>query len=126
MQIHLLVFHTPPQPLDQHVVAPAAGAIHADSDVVLLEEPRELLAGELAALVGVEELRRAIAGQGLLDRLETEVGRQRVGQPPRQHPATRPIQDGEQIHEASAHRDVGDVGGPHLVRASDLQLAQQI
>ena len=100
-QIHLLVFDTLPQPFHEHVVPPATFPVHADLDAVVFQEPRELLAGELAPLVSVEDVRRAIAGQRLLDRLETEVGRQRIGQPPRQHAATRPVQDGKQIHKAA-------------------------
>lgn len=35
-----------------------------------------------------------------------EVGRERVGQTPRQHPATGPVQDREQVHKAALHRNV--------------------
>jgi len=37
MQINLLVFDLFPQPLDEHVVAPAAAPVHADGDFVVLE-----------------------------------------------------------------------------------------
>ena len=72
--VHFLVFHTPPQPFDKHVVTPAAGAIHADGDVVLLGEPRELLAGELTPLIGVEELRYVIPSDRLLHSFQAKVG----------------------------------------------------
>ena len=42
-------------------------------------------------MIGVEDLRRAIAGQGLLDRRKAKVGGQRIGEPPRLYPATRPV-----------------------------------
>gem|GEM_PF-3896825 len=42
-------------------------------------------AGELAALVGVHDLGRAIFGDSLFQSLNAEVGMHGVGQPPRQH-----------------------------------------
>jgi len=125
-QIHLLVLHTPPQPFDEHVVPPAAGAVHADLDAMVFQQPRELLARELAALVRVEDGRRAIAGQSFLDRFDAEVGRQRVGQPPRHHPATCPVHDREEIHKATRHRKVRDIRCPNLIGSGDRQMAQQI
>jgi hypothetical protein len=32
--------------------------------------------------------------------------------------ATR-VHHGEQVHKAASHRDVGDIGGPHLIRPID-------
>ena len=93
---------------------------------MVFQESRELLAGEWAPLVRVEDGGRAIASQGLLDRLDAEVGRQRVGQPPRQHAATRPIHHREEIHEAPRHWNVGDIRRPHMVGACDLQVAKEI
>jgi len=62
VQIDLLVFEASPQPFHEHVVAPAPFAIHADLNAVLAQELCELLAGELAPLVGVEDFRAAILG----------------------------------------------------------------
>ena len=66
----------------------------------------------------------AFPGQGLLDRLQAEGGGQRMGQRPRPYPPTRPIQDGAQRHNAALPRDIGEVRGPDVMRARDLQLAQ--
>ena len=82
MQIHLLVLDRFPQPLDEHVVAPTSLAVHADGDAVLLEQLREFETGELAALVGVEDLRCAVTMDRLLHSLDAEIGRQRVRQAP--------------------------------------------
>ncbi len=57
VEIDLFIFETPPQPFDKDVVAPASGPIHTDLNVVSLQEPRKLLAGELAALIRVEDRR---------------------------------------------------------------------
>ena len=87
-----------------------------------LQESRKLLAGELAALIRVEDLRRAMLADRLLYGLHTEVGRQRVRQPSGQHPVTRPIQDRTEIDEPALHRNVGDIGGPHVIWPCDHQL----
>jgi hypothetical protein len=76
-QIHLLVFDGPPQALDEEVVSPGAFPIHADLDLVLEQQAGEGDAGELGALIGVEDLGLAISGKSLLDRLETELRFQR-------------------------------------------------
>ncbi len=52
-QIQLDAF---PQVLDEDVVPPGPLAVHADPDVVRFEQAREFDAGELAILIGVEDL----------------------------------------------------------------------
>ena len=71
MQVHLLVLSAP---LHEHVVPPAAFSIHADLDTVVLQQ-----ASELAALVSVEDGRRAVAGDGFLHGVQTKVGGQGIG-----------------------------------------------
>ncbi len=126
VQIDLFIFETPPQPFDEDIVPPPPRPIHTDLNAVSLQESRKLLAGELAALIGVEDLRRAIPADRLLHGLHAEVRRQRIGQPPRQHPATRPIEDRTEIHKPAPHRNVGDIGRPHMIRSRDRQRTQQI
>ena len=60
MQIHLLVFDALPESFHEHVVAPTACPVHADLNAVGAQQPGEFEAGELAALIGVEDLRVAI------------------------------------------------------------------
>ena len=43
--------------------------MHTDLDAMVFQESRELLAGELAALVRVEDVRIPVADQSLLDGL---------------------------------------------------------
>src|SRR4029077_953311 len=71
-QIYFLVFDAAPQPLDEHVVPPGALAVHADGDAVVGEHSGERRAGELRALVGVEDLRLAVMGQGILQCRDAE------------------------------------------------------
>ena len=86
----------------------------------------EEIAGELAALVGIENLRLAVAGDRFLYRFDAEVGRERVRQAPAEHPSRGPIEHREQIDEAALHRDVGDVGRPNVVGPGDRRVAQQV
>ena len=63
-----------PQPLHDDVIHPAAAAIHRDFDLVSLEDISEGGAGELTALVGVENLRLAEPRQRLLSSSSSERG----------------------------------------------------
>ena len=98
VQIHLLVCEAFSASFHEPVVLPTPVPVHADLTAVVGETPGELLAGQLAPLIGREDLRRTIADHGLLPRVQTEVGRHRVGETPGQHPATRPVQDRKHVH----------------------------
>jgi hypothetical protein len=69
VQIDFLIFDALPQTLHEHVIPPATFAVHADLDAVAFQQSREIEAGELAALVGVEDFRPAVAVERLLNRL---------------------------------------------------------
>src|SRR5262245_26932396 len=73
VKVHLLVFEASPQSLDEDVVHAAALAIHADRDPVALQGAGEVVAGKLAALVGIEDLGPAVSGERLLERLDTKL-----------------------------------------------------
>ena len=126
VQVDRLVFERAPQPFDEDIVHEPAPAIHRDAHARRLQARGERHAGELAALVGVEDLRRIVPGQGLVKSLDAEACVQRVRQPPGQDIAACPVHDRDQIEEAAAHRDVGDVGAPDMVRPLDRQAPQQI
>ncbi len=94
--------------------------------MVLSQESRALLAGALTALVGIEDVRRTVPVNRFLHGVQAEVGRERVGPPPRQHPTTGPVQNREQAHNATRHRKVRDIRRPDLVGAGHRQLAEPI
>jgi hypothetical protein len=52
---------------------------HAEADAVTLNQLDKLVAGELAALVSIEDFRWAIAADRLLDGIEAAVRGQRIG-----------------------------------------------
>ena len=124
MEIDVLIFETPPQPLDKDIVPPPPGSIHADLNSMSLQKPSEFLAGELTAVIRVEDLWGTIAGDGLPHHFHTEIRGQRIGEPPRYHPATRPVEDRTEIDEAPFHRNVRNIRRPHMIRLGDRHLAQ--
>src|SRR5688572_13973114 len=69
VQIYLFVFHRLPNAFDEDVVPPCPAAIHADLHAARLQRFGELVARELAALIGVEYLGFAVLAEGLLKRL---------------------------------------------------------
>ena len=98
LQVHLFVFHRPPQTLHEDVVGVSPLPVHADLHPVVLEDLSELQAGELAPLVGVEHFRLAIA-QGLLQSFGAKAGFQGVGQPPGHHVPAVSVHDRHQVEE---------------------------
>lgn len=116
------MFHRAPQALDHHVIAPSDPAIHADGYLLAQQHAREGVAGELAALIGVEYLRFPEARQ----RLDAEVGLHSDRHQPSQDLAAEPVDDGREIDEPHRHRDVADVRCPDLIGPHDQQFAQQI
>ena len=69
LEIHAFVLDAAPQALHEHIVAPCSTSIHRQLAAPIEDGVRELVGGELAALIGVDDLRRAMAGEGLLDHL---------------------------------------------------------
>ena len=126
MQVQVVMFEGPPQPLDKDVVLASAAAVHADVDVVALENLGEAGAGKLGALVGVEDLWLAVVGKGLLEGLHTEIRLQGVGQAPGENLAAVPVHDRHQIHIPVRHGHVGDVRRPRLIGVIDGQVPEQI
>ena len=66
MQIKLFAFDTAPESFKKYAVTPAAFAAHADLNVVIFQHAGKNRAGELTALVGVEDFRLAITIDRLL------------------------------------------------------------
>ena len=79
MEIYLLIFDASPEPFHEHIVTPATSPVHAYGNVFFPQKLSELPARELAALIGVEDLRCSIEGECLLNRLDTKIRTQGVG-----------------------------------------------
>ena len=107
VQVYRLVLQRAPQPFDEHVVQTTTAPVHRAPYPGRLQLAGERDAGELAALIGVEDLGNAEVFQSVRQRLQAEGGVHRVGQPPGQHPPARPVHDRHQVQKSSLHRDVG-------------------
>ena len=93
IEVDLLIFETAPQPLDEDVVHTPALAVHADHDPVPFQGTGEVVASELAALVGIEDFRSAIARERFLECLDAKIGVERVGEASGEHRAAHPVHD---------------------------------
>ena len=126
LEVDLLILDGSPEAFYEDIVSPTPFAIHADTDVVLLEFFGKGLAGELTTLIGIEDLRCSIAPNGLIYCLQTETGIHGVGESPREDFTAIPVHYSGQIDKSSGHRDVGDIHCPHLIGPIDLQMTKQI
>ncbi len=93
VEIHLLVFYRAPEALHEHIVPPASPAVHADGDFLALEDAGEVDAGELAALVGIEDVWFSEARQRFLQCLDAKAGVERDRQPPSQYAPAEPVDE---------------------------------
>ena len=71
MKVNLFILDRFPQTFDKDVVPPAAFAIHADLDTVLMKGDDEGRAGELAILVGIHDLGFAVFRYGFFQDFDT-------------------------------------------------------
>ena len=125
LEVDFLVFHAAPKPLDEHVVHPAALAVHADFHSQFSQAPGPFRRGELTSLIGVENLRNTPGGtHRTLQSLQAQIGSHGVGKRPAQHLARVPVHHRAQIGVAARHRHISDVGTPHLVGPVDGQIPQ--
>src|SRR6201987_2994599 len=125
-QVGPFVLHGPPQALDKDVVVAAPTAVHDDRDPMIPQHLGELLAGELRALIGIEDVGFSEPREGLVQRLDAKPCRERIRQPPGQHSSGRPVDDRNQVQKPLPHRYVGYVSSPHLVRPVDRLAAQEV
>jgi len=79
VKINVVVLQRPPQPLYENIVLHPAPAVHANGNSVVFEFLDKALTGELRALVGVENLRAAVAPDRLGKSLDPKVGLQSIG-----------------------------------------------
>ena len=110
-----MVFDGPPQPLNEDVVLASSTAVHADRNVVICECVDEIVAGKLCPLVRVEDFRRSITVQSVIERVDTEIRLKGIGNAPGQDSSAIPIHDNDKIHKTTGHRNIGDVTAPNMV-----------
>ena len=98
MQIYLFVFDALPKPFDKHIVTPATLAVHTDLDTVILQQPGEFQADELATLVSIEDIRLAMLVYGFLHSFNAKVGSQGVIPILLRNSINNPIPSGNAAH----------------------------
>jgi len=125
MKIDFLVLDRPPESFHKDIVKEPATAVHADPDFGFLQKPGKSLACELTSLVRLEDLRLRDP-EGILQRLDTKLLLQRDRKSPGQDIAAVPVHHGHEIDEPMSQTDVGDVGGPGLIRMIDRNPFQKI
>ena len=125
VEIDVLVFDAAPEPFAEDVVERMAATVHAELNVGGVKGGRESIGRELCALVGVEDFGPTLA-ERLAQGIETEDAVQGVGKLPGEHIAAVPVDDSNQVHEATQQRHIGDVSAPDLVDMRSRQVAQEI
>src|SRR5437763_15110489 len=104
----------------------APSSVHTERDPMIRQHLGELIAGELRALISIEDAGLAEPGESLAQGLDAEPRRERVRQPPGQHPPGRSVDDRDQVQKSLPHRYVGYVSSPYLVRPVDCLAAQAV
>ena len=115
-----------PEALYPDVVLAASAAIHADLDAEFLASGQPQAARILAALVGVDDLRRAMGFHCQPEHLNTVLLVQRVVQSPCHDTAAVHVYYRRQVHGPVKHRYIGDVNAPDLIGAGYVEDTEQI
>lgn len=115
-----------PEAFDEDVVEGSPPSIHADDYAFSFEHIGERHAGELRALVAVEDFGRAVVAQDVLQTVDAEHGFHAVADSPIEYSARVPVDDRHQVGEATRQSDVRDVGAPNLVWPDHGNAAQQV
>ena len=93
VQIDRLVFEAPPEPFDEDVVHAATSPVHGDRHAGVFQHVGEGQGGELTSLIGIEDLRFAVSGQGFIQRLKAEACIHGVREPPGKDVPCRSVHD---------------------------------
>ena len=121
MEEYLFVLDCPPEPLDVHIVPPAATAIQAYPHIVFVQYLCECVRRELAPLIRIENGRSTIRRQGLLQSLFAEPGVHAVGDLPGKHLAAVYVQYRRKVYiPGTGQLDVCQVCAPCLVGVPDF------
>jgi hypothetical protein len=124
VRVDAFVLQGPQQALDDDAIEAAPLSIQRDLGADPLPPVHPGEGRELRSLTIVHDLGRAELVDCIVPRLDAEVSLQGVRYPQGQHLPGGPVHDGDQVEEAAAHRDVGDVGIPDLIGPLHAQPTQ--
>lgn len=127
MKVDLVVLDGSEESFGVRIVRGTPFSIHGDFHSLQTFDVLDVfLTGELASLVGVDDLRRPVSSDGLLDTAHHPFGIHRVGDVPADSVPAVNIDDGHQVYKPLAQWDVADFELPHLVGPTDVQTPEQI
>jgi hypothetical protein len=92
---------------------------------MLFQHARECLAGKLHPLVAVENLRFGL-DQGPVERADTEITFQAVGDLPTDHESRKPVDDCYKVDESTSKPDLRDIDAPDVIGACNDHFSKQI
>ena len=126
VDVDVLRLNGTPEAFYPDVVLASSPAVHADLDTEALAGGQPQSACILAALVGVDDLRRAMGFHSHAKHFYTVLLVQRVMQPPGHDTATVDVYYRREVHKSVQHRYIGDINAPDLIGTGDSELAKQI
>ena len=94
VQVDAFILERPPQALDEDVVKVAGFAVHRYLCLGPFQPVGPVEGGELRSLIRVHDLGRAELVDRLVQRLDAELGLERVGDASGKHLAGEPVHDG--------------------------------
>lgn len=115
VDIDLFLLQASEPALHHDVVSPALPPVHALRDVVFFQKVSVFLAGELTALVTVENCRSTVPINCIADSLQHVISFKRIRQPPADNLSAVSVDDCSQVHVVAVHFDIGDVDRPILI-----------
>jgi hypothetical protein len=120
-QIHIFIFDAAPELFNKDIVDPVAFTVHADLDAIGVERAGKFVAGELTALIRIENIRCPVTCDHFLQGFYAKAGVHRVRQAPAQYFATMPVHHCHQIEKALGLGNITDIGRPHQVRPGNCK-----
>lgn len=124
-QVGFLILEGTEPALDLDIVSPTALAIHTLAYMVLHKKLFVFLAGELTALIRVQDSGLATRNAFLQASIQALVSSVSSQLPPDDTTAV-PVNDSCQVQESVLHWNVGDVDGPRLIRTCYISIPKQI
>ena len=126
VDVDILRLDGTPEAFYPDVVLASSTSVHADLDAESLTGGQPQTARILAALVGIDDLRRTMGFHSHAKHFYTVFLVQRVMQPPGHDTATVDVYYRREVHESVQHRYIGDINAPDLIGTGDGESAKQI
>ena len=121
---NIIILDRSPKAFNENVIQRSTFTIHADADLFITQYWSKLLAGELAALVSVENFRITKPFQGLMKSLLAKSTWKSIADSPRQNLAAVKVNNCQEISGAFIKFDVGDICRPDLIDVGYLKVSE--